>query len=274
MKEVHHNYSALWTSSSIDSETTKAARSEIFQAVNPIITPEMNQALVAALDPAEVMDAIRLQPHDKAPGPDGIGGRFYWEMKDVIQSDLFQSLQQFFKFRRLCRSWQQTIVTLIPKLSPGSSTAQSFRPIGLCNSSYKILATILLQRWKKCLRLSIDEAQFGFVEGRDIVDCVMTVQEIWHTINSQKNNKRQFFVGKIDMDKAYDRLSWSFVQGTLNAMGYSAQWIRWIMQCISTVESRIRVNDELSDTIQLRMGYDSLPIHFYHLRECTDFSYS
>lgn len=77
---------------------------------------------------------------------------------------------------------------------------------------------------------------------------------MWHSIGKQRRNKLQAFVGKIDMDKAYDRLSWSFIQKTLSHMGYDSKWIRWIMQCISTVECRIRVNDSMTEMVEMRNG--------------------
>jgi len=38
------------------------------------------------------------------------------------------------------------------------------------------------------------------------------VQEIWHTIHQSKKKSNQWFLAKVDMDKAYDRLNWEFIK--------------------------------------------------------------
>ncbi|XP_015158568.1 uncharacterized protein [Solanum tuberosum] len=55
----------------------------------------------------------------------------------------------------------------------------------------------------------ISENQSGFVSGRLITDNVMLSQEIIHGI--AKENIGGNVVLKLDMAKAYDRLSWSFL---------------------------------------------------------------
>ena len=40
---------------------------------------------------------------------------------------------------------------------------------------------------------------------------------------------------KIDLEKAYDRLSWEFIQDTLCDVGLDGVWVRNIMQCVTTL---------------------------------------
>lgn len=40
---------------------------------------------------------------------------------------------------------------------------------------------------------------------------------------------------KTDMSKAYDRIEWSFVEEVLERFGFHSKWIRWIMECLTTV---------------------------------------
>ena len=41
---------------------------------------------------------------------------------------------------------------------------------------------------------------------------------------------------KIDLETAYDRITWSCIKDTLNKAGFPQVWTRNIMQCIETVE--------------------------------------
>ena len=60
------------------------------------------------------------------------------------------------------------------------SSFDRFRPISLCNASYKILAKLLADRFKLLLGKLISPLQGGVVKGRHLVDNVIRVQEALH----------------------------------------------------------------------------------------------
>lgn len=47
---------------------------------------------------------------------------------------------------------------------------------------------------------------------------------------------------KADMEKAYDRVEWSFVLKVLEQFGFSSVWVNWVKQCISTLSFSILLN--------------------------------
>ena len=69
-----------------------------------------------------------------------------------------------------------TFLALIPK-EANPSSFDRFRPISLCNDSYKIFSKLLANRLKTLLGKSISPLQGGFVKGRHILDNVIQVQE-------------------------------------------------------------------------------------------------
>jgi hypothetical protein len=76
-----------------------------------------------------------------------------------------------------------TFLALFPK-EKGSSSFDIFRPISLCNVSYKIMAKIISNRLKPLLNSLILPKQGGFVEGRKIWDNIILVQEAIHSSHS------------------------------------------------------------------------------------------
>ena len=40
---------------------------------------------------------------------------------------------------------------------------------------------------------------------------------------------------KLDMNKAYDNVEWSFLELVMKRMGFNDRWIELIMKCISSV---------------------------------------
>ncbi|XP_072994804.1 uncharacterized protein [Typha latifolia] len=70
-----------------------------------------------------------------------------------------------------------------------------FRPISLCNASYKIIAKILVDRMKCLLPKLVGPEQATFLAGRNIADNTLAAQE----------RATPILMLKLDMGKAYDR---------------------------------------------------------------------
>ena len=49
---------------------------------------------------------------------------------------------------------------------------------------------------------------------------------------------------RIDLEKAYDRLSWSFIRDTLESIGLSSSWTRNIMKCVESSRMSITWNGD------------------------------
>lgn len=71
---------------------------------------------------------------------------------------------------------------------------------------------------------------------------------------------------KIDMEKAYDRLSWSFIESTLQLIGFSQAWINITMACVTTTKLAISYNGKTSGffkpTRGIRQGDPISPLLF------------
>jgi hypothetical protein len=51
------------------------------------------------------------------------------------------------------------------------------------------------------------------------------------------------------MSKAYDRVEWNFLKRMMEKLGFDSRWINLIMQCVSTVSYKIKVNGDLTEVI-------------------------
>ena len=121
-----------------------------------------------------------------------------------------------------------TFITLIPKKLKGE-TFEDFRPISCCNMMYKIIAKIIAQRLKPIMSQFITKEQFGFLFNRQIHDATSLEQEALHSI---KKEKQSTFALKIDLSKAYDRVSWTFIHLILIQTGMKIDTVEWILGCI------------------------------------------
>lgn len=59
---------------------------------------------------------------------------------------------------------------------------------------------------------------------------------------------------KLDLEKAYDRLRWDFLEDTLRAAGLSEGWIRRVMECVAGPSMCILWNGEKTETFKPSRG--------------------
>lgn len=118
----------------------------------------------------------------------------------------------------------ETRIVLISKVNKPISMTQ-FRPISLCNILYKITAKMLVNRFYKVLHYCIDKAQSAFVPRRLITDNILAAYEILHSMSKRVSGSTRSFVLKLNINKAYDRVEWSFLQMMMEQLGFSRDWI-------------------------------------------------
>jgi len=119
---------------------------------------------------------------------------------------------------------------------------KDFRPISLCNVTYKIISKILARRLKNVMTSVVSENQAAFIPGRYITDNVFIAHEIMHSLRVQKRCANSYMAIKTDISKAYDRIEWNFLEGVLRKKGFASQLIKWIMVCVRSVSFSVLIN--------------------------------
>lgn len=141
----------------------------------------MNARLLAPFTKDEIERAIKQMHPSKAPGPDGFPALFYqkfWnEVGNVTTLDCLDMLNR----KRSIRSWNDTHISLISKVKHPTLLSE-FKPISLCNVSYKLISKVLVNRMKWMLKDVIYENQSAFVPGHSIFDNVIVGHECLHAI--------------------------------------------------------------------------------------------
>ena len=104
------------------------------------------------------------------------------------------------------------------------------RTINLVGGLYKILTKVLANKIKRVMGKIISQSQSAFVEGRQILDAVLIANEV---VDSILRRKESGLVCKLDIEKAYDNISWEFVLRVMDSMGFGNRWLSWIKWCVS-----------------------------------------
>lgn len=84
----------------------------------------------------------------------------------------------------------------------------NFRLISLINSTLKIILKLLASRLGRVMSNIISEERFLFVKGRKISETVLIVKEVVHSMGV---GKVEGLILKIDFEKAFDSVKWSFL---------------------------------------------------------------
>ena len=175
----------------------------------------------------------------------------FWQFAwDFVKEEVMNLFRQFHETRRFVKSLNATFLVLIPKKG-GVEDLKDFRPISVVGGLYKWLAKVLANRLKRMLAKVISFSQNAFVEGRQIMDTILIVNK---AIDSILKSNRGAILCKLDIEKAYDHVDWSFLLSVLGKMRFGGRWCSWIKWCLSTVSFSVLVNGSLTGFFQGSRG--------------------
>ena len=204
------------------------------------LSEEEKLSLDAMVSIEEIKEALWSMKPYKAPGPDGLHARFFQRFWLLVGDSVRKEVEKVFIDRKIPEYLNSTHTVLIPKIQ-GPETIGNYRPISLCNSVYKIITKIIVARIRPHLDSLVSPHQTAFIPGRRGVDNAIIVQELIHTIGRAKGN-RGFMAIKIDLEKAYDRIEWSFIREMLTLFNFPVNLIKLIMNCVSSVSTSLLFN--------------------------------
>ncbi|GJW65991.1 RNA-directed DNA polymerase, eukaryota, reverse transcriptase zinc-binding domain protein [Tanacetum coccineum] len=101
--------------------------------------------------------------------------------------------------------------------------ASDYRPIAYCGVVYKCVSKVITNRLKKVLNGLVDTNQGAFIEGRQISDNILLIQELMNGYTWKGNIRKCVF--KVDIQKAYDTVSWDFLKITLEYFSFHSKMV-------------------------------------------------
>lgn len=108
---------------------------------------------------------------------------------------------------------------------------------------YKIISKVLASRIKGCLDGIFSENESAFIPNMQICDNILLAQELMRNYHGKKGPAKCAL--KVDIQKAYDSVSWRFLEIRLLQFGFPEKMIRWIMKCISSTSFMLNINGDM-----------------------------
>ena len=144
-----------------------------------------------------------------------------------------------------------TFISLILK-THGAKEIKDFHPISRVGGVYKIISKVLANKMRRVIDRIISKPQNAFVKGRQILDSVLIANEC---LDSRIKSEEPSVLCKLDMEKAYDHVDWSFLLYLLRRCGFGEKWCSWIKHCISSARFSILINGVPSVFLGALMGF-------------------
>lgn len=219
---------------------------------HPLISPTDSLALSQEVTEEEIRMALFQMRPWKAPGVDGFHAGFYQAFWGSVKDSLVEMVRGAFHSGEFAASINDTFLVFLPKV-PCPESFKQFRPISLCTVVYKIITKVLVNRLRPMLNDLIAPFQASFIPGRQAADNIMVAQEIIHTIRRSKS-KNGLMALKIDLEKAYDRVRWDFLQETLVYFGFPDSWVKFLMACVRSTSFAVLWNGEKTESFEPQRG--------------------
>ena len=223
------------------------------QFISEKVSNNDNRLLLEEPSEREIKNALFDINPDKAPGPDGMTSKFFQKFWREMRQDIIKLVRDFFVTGSFDPLLNQTNICLIPKKKKPREMTE-FRPISLCNVSYKIISKLLCKRLKRIIPHLISEIQSAFVAKRLITDNILIAQENFHALRTNQRCREEFMAIKTDMSKAYDRMEWSFLSSLMLKMGFDERLVDLIMCCVTSVSYQVLVNGQPKGKIIPKRG--------------------
>ncbi|KAK8929024.1 hypothetical protein KSP39_PZI017553 [Platanthera zijinensis] len=228
------------------------------------------QHLLSPPSDAEIKAAVFSFGRNKSQDFDGVTHSFFASFWGFTMAEIVDVVKDFFANDCMETSWKDTLVMLIPK-SEQPCLPEHYRPISLCSSIYKMVAKIIANRMKPLIRNFISEEQAAFVPGRLLSNHCTLAHEIMHRLHTTES-KDGFMAIKLDMEKAFDRIQWSFVRRALQAFNFPIGWINLILECISNPRYGLLINGVRASWINATCGLrQGCPLSPYLFIICSEF---
>lgn len=126
-------------------------------------------------------------------------------------------IRDFHTLGKLVRGLNSSFITLIPKISSPQRIVD-FRPISLIGNAYKIVVKVLAERLSKVIDSIIADNQTTFIKVCQIMDIILIFNK---ALDEAKKLKLLRIFFKVDFTKAFDSVSWCYIDRIMENFGFN-----------------------------------------------------
>jgi hypothetical protein len=168
--------------------------------------------------------AINKAKLNTSPGIDSISNRFIKTFWYIFRKPLYDYAQCCYDKGILTENFRCAKIRLIPKKGD-TSMLKNWRPISLLNCFYKLISRVVALRLKKVMDKITRVAQKGFSSTKYCQEVLIGIVD---SINHLKYRNKQGFILSLDIKKAFDSTSHSYLQEVYKFFNFGPNFIKWL----------------------------------------------
>ena len=213
---------------------------------------EMMSALVTTNEVKQVM--IQL-PTMKAAGPNRIPNEVYKYLAGPLAPMLTEVINKALEKGQLPAHFLEGDISMLYKKDDRTDPT-NYRPITLLNTDYKIFTRVLAHRMKQVVHEFVSDCQKGFVPDVFIAEATAMLRMVEAYINEEPEEREGIFLF-LDMEKAFDRVSYDFTMKGLQKLGMGDNFCKWVGMMYNTEKApkrRMYVNGYYSEWFDIKSG--------------------
>lgn len=197
----------------------------------------------------ELRTALDSTKNNKSPGPDGLTFELYKTFFPLLGPLLLRLYSDAIKLGHFPPNFNEAYITLLPKKSENNTSPSDYRPISLLNTDYKLLTKMIFLRMKPLINQLIGHDQYCCIPDRNIDGMTHFLRDF---IMYSKDKNLNVSLLSVDQEKAFDRVSHSFLFKVLEKCKISSLLIRYIKLVYTNATSRLIINHSLSRSILIQ----------------------
>ena len=197
------------------------------------------------------MQILKKSKNNTSPGISGFTYSFYKVFWSDLKTFIINAMNHSFQIKQIPPSQSRGVISIIPKGNKDHSLLENWRPLTVLNIFYKLMSGVIASRINKILDFIIHSDQSGFVPKRFIGDCI---RNTYDTIESAKSNNITGLLLLIDFKKAYDSISFKYIEKTLLFFGFGPDMITWINILLKNFKAQTIHAGNLSEPFNVDVG--------------------
>jgi hypothetical protein len=215
--------------------------------LDPVKAAKLSNAekldLDSPLNLIEFDKAIKQCNKKSAPGTDGINNRFIYHFWQFFRTPLLRYANCCYEKGTFTSLFKTAKIRLIPKKG-NLKRLENWRPISLLNCFYKLISRVLTNRLKKVIDKITQIGQYGYSKKKQ---CQEVLIGLLTKIHNAKTGGKEGVLVSLDIKKAFDSISHSYMTGVLKFFNFGESFINWVKllctnreACVLLLDNKVR----------------------------------